>query len=116
MVGVCFGLQNMSSSDALAKAIGQEDAEAVLRLLNGCPLATLMDAAKDADQEWTEWARAAACLQRWAEARDIHVDAQRKIGYLSCAVEGAKTIPVPMRPPLSQTVTAFLETHGLSVE
>jgi len=106
----------MSSSDALAKSIGQEDAEAVLRLLNGCPLETLMDAAKDADQEWTEWARAAAALQRWAETRGIHVDAQRKIGYLGCAAEGSRAIPASMRPPLAQTVIAFLETHGLSVE
>lgn len=106
----------MSNPDALVKVIGHEDAEAVLRLLNGSPISTLMEAAKAADQEWTEWARAAACLQRWAETHDIHVDTQRKMGYLSCAVEGAKTIPVPMRPSLSQTVTAFLETHGLSVE
>jgi hypothetical protein len=106
----------MSSPDALVKAIGHEDAEAVLRLLNGSPLSTLIEAAKAADQEWTEWARAAACLQRWAESHDIHVDTQRKMGYLSCAAEGSKTIPVSMRPALSHSVKAFLEAHGLSVE
>ena len=106
----------MSNLDALIKAIGQDDAEAVLRLLNNSPLSTLIESAKDADQEWTEWARAAACLKRWSEGRDIHVDAQRKLGYLSCAAEGSRSIPASMRPPLSQTVIAFLETHGLSVE
>ena len=106
----------MSNLDALVEAIGQDDAEAVLRLLNDCPLSTLMEAAKDADQEWTEWARAAAGLQRWSEEHGIHVDAQRKIGYLGCAAEGSKAIPASMRPPLAQTVIAFLETHGLSVE
>ena len=36
----------MSNLDALVEAIGQDDAEAVLRLLNDCPLSTLMEAAK----------------------------------------------------------------------
>jgi hypothetical protein len=106
----------MSSPDALAKAIGQEDAEAVLRLLNECPLSTLMNAAKDADHEWTEWARAAAVLQRWTETRGISADVHRKIGYLTCAAEGIKSAPAAMRPSLAEAVADFLAHHGFSPE
>ena len=106
----------MSSPDALVKAIGHEDAEAVLRLLNGSPLSTLIEAAKAADQEWTEWARAAAALQRWTETRGISADIYRKIGYLTCAAEGIKSVPAAMRPSLAEAVTDFLAHHGFSPE
>lgn len=104
----------MSSDEILVKAVGEADAFAVLRLLDGCALCALIDAADEAGQDWPEWARAGATLQRWTEARGIAADARRKIGYLSCAAEGLKATPVAMRPPLSQAVEEFLAKHGFA--
>ena len=106
----------MSNLDTLTKAIGQTDAEAVNRLLAGQAFSTLTDAAKAAEHDWVEWARAAAVLQRWTEAHGIDADVQRKLGYLSCAAEGARIIPTSMRPPLSETVKNFLNVNGLTVD
>lgn len=104
----------MSDREILVKAVGEADAFAVLRLLDGCALCALVDAADESGQDWPEWARAAAALQRWTEARGIAADARRKIGYLSCAAEGLRATPAAMRPPLSQAVADFLGTHGFA--
>jgi hypothetical protein len=106
----------MSDRETLIKAVGEADAFAVLRLLDGCALCALVDAADGAGQDWPEWARAGAVLQRWTEARGIAADARRKIGYLSCAAEGLKAAPAAMRPPLAQAVADFLATHGFAVD
>lgn len=102
----------MSDRAKLVAAVGEADADATLRLLGDLPLCALVDAADAAGEDWPEWARAAAILQRWTEARDIAADGRRKIGYLSCAAEGAKAAPASMRPTLSRAVEDFLEAHG----
>lgn len=104
----------MSDLATLTRAVGEADAYAALRLLDGCALCALVEAADEAGQDWPEWARAAAVLQRWTEARGIAADARRKIGYLSCAAEGLRSAPASMRPPLSQAVADFLATHGFA--
>lgn len=104
----------MSDLAKLVKAVGEPDAYAALRLLDGRPLCALVDAADGAGQDWPEWARAAAVLQRWTESRGIAAGTGRKLGYLSCAAEGLKATPSAMRPPLAQAVADFLEVHGFA--
>lgn len=106
----------MNERDTLVKAVGEADAFAVLRLLDGCALCTLVDAADEVGQDWPEWARAGAVLQRWIEARGITADARRKIGYLHCAAEGLKVTPTAMRPTLAVAVADFLAAHGFAQE
>lgn len=102
----------MSDRARLVAAVGEADADAALRLLGNLPLCALVDAADTAGEDWPEWARAAAVLQRWTEARGIAADGRRKLGYLSCAAEGAKAVPASMRPTLSRAVEDFLAAHG----
>lgn len=102
----------MSDRAKLEAAVGASDAEAALRLLGDLPLCALVDAADAAGEDWPEWARAAAVLQRWAEARGVAADGRRKLGYLTCAAEGAKAVPASLRPTLSRAVEDFLATHG----
>lgn len=104
----------MSDLATLTKAVGEADAYATLRLLDGCALCALVEAADAAGQDWPEWARAAAVLQRWTESRGITADSRRKLGYLTCAAEGLRAAPASMRPPLSQAVADFLATHGFA--
>jgi hypothetical protein len=102
----------MSDRAKLAVAVGEADADAALRLLGDLPFCALVEAADGAGEDWPEWARAAALLQRWTEARGIKADGRRKLGYLSCAAEGAKSVPAAMRPTLTRAVEDFLATHG----
>lgn len=102
----------MSDRDTLVRAVGEADAEAVLRLLEGRGLCALVEAADAAGQDWPDWARAAATLQRWTEAKGVRADAARKLGYLSCAAEGARSTPASMRPALDRAVEDFLAAHG----
>lgn len=102
----------MNDRAKLVAAVGEADADAALRLLGDLPLCALVDAADAAGEDWPEWARAAAVLQRWVEARGIETDERRKLGYLSCAAEGARAVPASMRPTLSRAVEDFLATHG----
>lgn len=102
----------MSDRDKLVDAVGEADADAALRLLGPLPLCALVEAADAAGEDWPEWARAAALLQRWTESRGIEADGRRKLGYLSCAAEGARAVPTSMRPSLSQAVEDFLAAHG----
>lgn len=104
----------MSELAKLVKAVGEPDAYATLRLLDGCGLCALVEAADAAGQDWPEWARAAATLQRWIESRGISADTARKLGYLSCAAEGLRSTPSAMRPPLAQAVADFLTAHGFA--
>lgn len=104
----------MSEFAKLVKAVGEPDAYATLRLLDGCGLCALVEAADEAGQDWPEWARAAATLQRWTEAHGIAASTVRKLGYLRCAAEGLRTIPSAMRPPLAQAVADFLAVHGFT--
>ena len=106
----------MSDLETLTHAVGEADALATLRMLDGCALCALVEAADAAGQDWPEWARAAATLQRWTEARGIAADSRRMLGYLSCAAEGLRSTPAAMRPPLAQAVTDFLATHGFATE
>lgn len=106
----------MSDLGALVKAVGEADAYATLRLLDGCPLCALVEAADAAGQDWPEWARAAAALQRWTETRGVAAGARRKLGYLSCAAEAAKAVPPAMRPTLAQAVGDYLATHGFAAD
>ncbi len=103
----------MSDRAKLVGAVGETDADAVLRLLDGLPLCALVEAADASGQDWPEWARAAAILQRWTEARGVDAGCRRKLGYLSCAAEGTKSVPAAMRPTLRRAVEDFLATHGL---
>lgn len=102
----------MSDRAKLVAAVGEADAGAALRLLGDLPLCALVDAADAAGEDWPEWARAAAVLQRWAESRGIVADARRKLGYLACAAEGARAVPAAMRPTLGRAVEDFLDAHG----
>ncbi|MFN7339471.1 MAG: hypothetical protein ACK5VI_00095 [Opitutia bacterium] len=102
----------MSDRAKLVGAVGEADADAALRLLGDLPLCALVEAADAAGQDWPEWARAAAILQRWTEARGVDADGRRKLGYLSCAAEASKPVPAAMRPGLSRSVEDFLSTHG----
>lgn len=102
----------MSDRDKLAAAVGEADAAATLRLLGDLPLCALVEAADAAGEDWPEWARAAATLQRWVESRGIAADGRRKLGYLSCAAEGARAVPAAMRPRLARAVGDFLDAHG----
>ena len=104
----------MSDHDKLVAAVGEADAEAVLRLLGTLPLCALVEAADAAGEDWPEWARAAATLQRWTECRGIVADGRRKLGYLSCAAEGSKAAPSAMRPRLATAVADFLREHGFT--
>jgi len=107
-------LPDMSELAKLTQAVGEADAYATLRLLDGCALCALVEAADEAGQDWPEWARAAATLQRWMESRGLAADTRRKIGYLSCAAEGLRSTPTSMRPPLAHAVAAFLDAHGFA--
>lgn len=102
----------MSDRAKLVAAIGEADADAALRLLGDLPLCALVEAADAAGEDWPEWARAAATLQRWVESRGVVADGRRKLGYLSCAAEGARAVPSAMRPALSRAVGDFLDAHG----
>lgn len=102
----------MSDRTKLVAAVGEADADAVLRLLGDLPLCALVEAADAAGENWPEWARAAAALQRWTESRGIATDGRRKLGYLTCAAEGARAVPAAMRPTLSRAVADFLDAHG----
>ncbi len=106
----------MTDRAKLAAAVGEADADAALRLLGGLPLCALVEAADGAGEDWPEWARAAALLQRWTESRGVAADARRKLGYLSCAAEGARAVPAAMRPTLTRAVEDFLATHGFDPE
>ena len=100
--------------EKLVAAIGAEDAAAVERFLGGCALCALVEAADGADQDWPEWARAAAVLQRWLEAAGRAADAERKLGYLHCTVEAQKNVPTSLRPALAQSVARMLKEHGFA--
>lgn len=102
----------MTDQEKLVAAVGVEDAKAVQRLLGDQPLCVLVEAADACGQDWPEWARAAAILQRWSEEKGISASTEHKLGYLSCASEGSKVTPTSMRPRLSQAVEDFLSTHG----
>lgn len=106
----------MSDRAKLVDAIGEADADAALRLLGDLPLCALVEAADAAGQDWPEWARAAATLQRWTESRGIAADGRRKLGYLSCAAEGIRPAPSAMRPTLTRAVEDFLSEHGFDPE
>lgn len=106
----------MSDRETLVRAVGEADALAVTRLLDGCALCALVEVADAAGQDWPEWARAAAALQRWTEARGVEASPARKLGYLSCAAEALKATPAAMRPPLAQAVADFLATHGFATQ
>jgi hypothetical protein len=100
--------------EKLVAIVGAEDAAAVERFLGGCALCTLVEAADGADNDWPEWARAAAVLQRWLEAAGRSAAAERKLGYLHCTVEAQKAVPTALRPALPQAVTRMLKDHGFA--
>ena len=100
--------------EKLVAIVGTEDAAAVERFLGGCALCTLVEAADGVDTDWPEWARAAAVLQRWLEAAGRDADAERKLGYLHCTVEGQKAVPTALRPALPQAVARMLKDHGFA--
>lgn len=95
-------------------ALGPKDSAAVARFLGTTPLSTLIETAVASDQDALEWARAAATLQLWIEARGLEAATEKKLGYLSCAAEGAKAVPVTMRPNFRLTVEEFLTSYGFS--
>ena len=97
----------------LVDTIGAEDAAAVERFLGeGCALCLLVETADQAEQDWPEWARAAAVLQRWLEARGRTASAERKLGYLTCTHDGYQPVATSLRPPLAQAVVRMLEQYG----
>jgi hypothetical protein len=97
----------------LVETIGAEDAAAVERFLGeGCALCLLVETADQAEQDWPEWARAAAVLQCWLEARGRTASAERKLGYLTCTHDGYQPVATSLRPPLAQAVTRMLEQYG----
>ena len=97
----------------LVDTIGAEDAAAVERFLGeGCALCLLVETADQAEQDWPEWAQAAAVLQRWLEARGREAETQRKLGYLTCTHDGYQPVATSLRPPLAQAVVRMLEQYG----
>jgi hypothetical protein len=99
----------------LVDTLGAEDAAAVERFLGeGCALCLLVETADQAEQDWPEWARAAAVLQRWLEAHGRSADAPRKLGYIHCTVEAQKVVPAALRPDLPIAVARMLKDHGFS--
>ena len=97
----------------LVDTIGAEDAAAVERFLGeGCALCLLVETADQAEQDWPEWAQAAAVLQRWLEARGRTASAERKLGYLTCTHDGYQPVATSLRPPLAQAVVRMLEQYG----
>ena len=101
--------------EKLVAVLGPEDAAAVERFLGeGCALCLLVEAADQAEQDWPEWGRAAALLQRWLEAAGRAADAPRKLGYLHCTVEAQKAVPTALRPTLPQAVARMLKDHGFA--
>jgi hypothetical protein len=99
----------------LVTAIGATDAEAVQRFFGeGCSLCQITEAADQVELDWPGWAKAAAVLQRWLEANQRNAEANRKIGYLSCTVEGFKNVPANMRPALAPAVARMLEQFGFA--
>ena len=102
--------------EKLVATLGAEDAAAVERLLDGCALCALVDAADAAERDWPEWARAAAVLQRWLEAAGRSSDRERKLGYIHCTHEALKPLPPTLRPSLPQAVARMLKDHGFAEE
>ena len=99
----------------LVTAIGASDAEAVQRFFGeGCSLCQITEAADQVELDWPSWAKAAAVLQRWLEAKQRTADITRKIGYLSCTIEGFKNVPANMRPDLAPAVARMLEQFGFA--
>ncbi len=99
----------------LVTAIGSSDAEAVQRFFGeGCSLCQITEAADQVELDWPKWAKAAAVLQRWLEAKQRTADAARKTGYLSCASEAFKNVPTNMRPDLAVAVARMLEQFGFA--
>jgi hypothetical protein len=99
----------------LVDTLGAEDAAAVERFLGeGCALCLLVETADQAEQDWPEWARAAAVLQRWLEARGRSADAPRKLGYIHCTVEAQKVVPAALRPDLPIAVARMLQDYGFA--
>jgi hypothetical protein len=66
-------------------------------LATACSLCLIAETAEQVELDWPEWTKAAAVLQRWLEEQQRTADTQRKIGYLSCTVEGFKNVPSNMR-------------------
>ncbi len=101
--------------EKLVSIVGADDADAVERFLGeGCALCLLVETADQAEQDWPEWARAAAVLQRWLEAHGRTADAQRKLGYLTCTHEGYRNVATNLRPPLPQAVARMLQDYGFA--
>lgn len=99
----------------LVDTLGSDDAAAVERFLGeGCALCLLVETADQAEQDWPEWARAAAVLQRWLEAAGRSADAPRKLGYIHCTVEAQKAVPTALRPDLATAVARMLKDHGFA--
>ncbi len=99
----------------LVTAIGSSDAEAVQRFFgDGCTLCQITEAADQVGLDWPAWAKAAAVLQRWLEAKQRTADTDRKAGYLSCTIEGFKNVPANMRPDLAPAVARMLEQFGFA--
>ncbi len=99
--------------EMLVATLGAEDAAAVERFLGaGGALCLLVETAKQAEQDWPEWARAAAGLQRWLEERGRDASAERKLGYLHCTVDAQKVIPSALRPTLPIALTRMLTQYG----
>ncbi|MEY4033679.1 MAG: hypothetical protein RL492_873 [Verrucomicrobiota bacterium] len=99
----------------LVDTLGAEDAAAVERFLGeGCALCLLVETADQAEQDWPEWARSAAVLQRWLEAHGRSADAPRKLGYIHCTVEAQKVVPAALRPDLPIAVARMLQDYGFA--
>lgn len=95
--------------------LGEADAQALQRFLSPHgTLKNIKESAIEAEQEWTEWAKAVAFLQRWLEERGRTADQQRKLGYLTCTIDGFKNTPLTMRPPLVEAVKRMLQQHGFA--
>lgn len=101
--------------ELLVATLGVEDASAVERFLGaGCALCLIVETADHAEQDWPEWARAAAVLQRWLEERGRNASAERKLGYLTCTFDGQKAIPSALRPTLPVAVSRMLTQYGFA--
>ena len=99
----------------LVKEIGLSDAEAIKKFFGeSCSLCLITETAEQVDLDWPEWSKAAAVLQRWLEGQQRTADTQRKIGYLSCTIEGFKNVPSNMRPSLANAVARMLEQFGFA--
>lgn len=99
----------------ILESLGEPNVQAVKRFAGTHHrLEDILKSVDQGDYEWTEWFKAMATLQLWLESQKRDYDPQRKLGYLSCTIDGFKNTPITMRPKFSDATLRMLSQHGFS--